>query len=268
MPTTTDRITDISYRVYKAFINKIWYPFLTRRLSAQEVTFLNYGYEDEPPLGLPLDASDEPNRYSINLYHQVATQVDLAGKKVLEASCGHGGGASYLTRTLKPASYTGLDYNPDGVDYCRKHHPLPGLDFVHGDAENLPFPDESFDAVINVEASHAYPQLSRFLAEVARVLRPGGNFLYADFRGSSEFPGWDAALAGVPLRQVSKRVINDSVVRSLDNSAQHKLDLISHQLPAFLRPFSRHFAGVPGTGIYNVIKSGDAEYRIYRFTKD
>jgi hypothetical protein len=58
------------------------------------------------------------------------------------------------------------------------------------------------------------------------------------------------------------------VVRSLDSSAQHKLDLISHRLPKFLRPFSRHFAGVPGTGIYNVIQSGGAEYRIYRFTKD
>jgi len=136
MPTTTEGINNIGYRVYKAFINKIWYPFLTRRLSGQEVTFLNYGYEDDPPLGLPLDASDEPNRYSINLYHQVATQVDLTGKKVLEASCGHGGGASYLTRTLKPASYTGLDYNPDGIAYCRKRHTLLGLDFVHGDAEN------------------------------------------------------------------------------------------------------------------------------------
>jgi SAM-dependent methyltransferase len=268
MPTTKERITDSSYRVYKAFINKIWYPFLTRRLSGEEVTFLNYGYEDDPPLALLLDASDEPNRYSINLYHQVATQVDLAGKKVLEASCGHGGGASYLTRTLKPAAYTGLDYNPDGVAYCRKHHPLPGLDFVHGDAENLPFGDESFDAVINVEASHAYPQLSRFLAEVARVLRPGGDFLYADFRATHEFSGWDGALDEMPLRQISKRVINDSVVRSLDNNAQRSLDLISRQLPAFLRPFSRHFAGVPGTGIYNLIKNRDAEYRIYRFTKD
>jgi SAM-dependent methyltransferase len=268
MPTTKERITDSSYRVYKAFINKIWYPFLTRRLSGEEVTFLNYGYEDDPPLGLPLDASDEPNRYSINLYHQVATQVDLAGKKVLEASCGHGGGASYLTRTLKPASYTGLDYNPDGVAYSRRQHRLPGLDFVHGDAENLPFGDESFDAVINVEASHAYPQLYRFLAEVARVLRPGGDFLYADFRATHEFPGWDGALADMPLRQFSKRVINDSVVRSLDNNAQRSLDLISRQLPTFLRPFSRHFAGVPGTGIYNLIKNRDAEYRIYRFTKD
>ena len=100
------------------------------------------------------------------------------------------------------------------------------------------------------------------------VLKARGDFLYADFRGRNEFPGWDAALAEVPSRQVSKRVINDSVVRSLDKNSLRSLDLISHQLPALIRPFSRHFAGVPGTGIYRVIQNGNAEYRIYRFTKD
>jgi ubiquinone/menaquinone biosynthesis C-methylase UbiE len=45
---------------------------------------------------------------------------------------------------------------------------------VHGDAENLPFPQVSFDAVINVESAHCYGSIERFLAEVHRVLRPGG----------------------------------------------------------------------------------------------
>lgn len=62
---------------------KVWYPFLTRRLDAEEVTVLNYGYEEDPPVGIPLDESDEANRYSIQLYHQTAAQVDLSGKKVL-----------------------------------------------------------------------------------------------------------------------------------------------------------------------------------------
>jgi ubiquinone/menaquinone biosynthesis C-methylase UbiE len=75
---------------------------------------------------------------------------------------------------LHPASYTGLDLNPAGVDFCRKKHKLPGLDFVQGNVEDLPFADQSFDAVINVEASHLYFRFPRFLAEVARVLRPGG----------------------------------------------------------------------------------------------
>src|SRR6478736_364002 len=144
-------------------VTKYWYPFITRRLLVDDVLFLNYGYEEDPPMGLPLAASDEPDRFYIQLYQRTATQADLAGKQVLEVSCGHGGGASYLVRTLRPASYTGLDFNADGIAFCQKRHILPGLDFVHGNAESLPFADQSFDAVINVEASHAYPQLPRFL---------------------------------------------------------------------------------------------------------
>jgi SAM-dependent methyltransferase len=109
-------------------------------------------------MALPLAESDEPKRFPIQLYHRTATQVDLNGKDVLEVGCGHGGGASYLTRTLHPASYTGLDLNPAGIAFCRARHNLPGRDFVRGDAENLPFPDQSFDAVINIESSHCYPR--------------------------------------------------------------------------------------------------------------
>src|SRR5215469_11411174 len=159
---------------------KYYYPLMTRVLGDDEVVFLNWSYEEDPPMALPLEASDEPNRAYINLYHRTATQVDLSGKRVLEVSCGHGGGASYIMRTLHPASYTGLDLNPAGIATCLRKHNLPGLDFVEADAENLPFDDKSFDAILNIEASHCYPHFPRFLAEVARVLRPGGHFLYAD----------------------------------------------------------------------------------------
>ena len=149
------------------------YSYLTRYHTRihrdDDVVFLNAGYEEDPPMAIPLAASDEPKRFQIQLYHRTATQVDLSGKRVLEVGCGHGGGASYVMRTLHPASYTGLDLNPAGIAFCRKRHNLPGLEFVQGDAENLPFPDQSFDAVINVESSHCYPRFPRFLAEVARV---------------------------------------------------------------------------------------------------
>jgi SAM-dependent methyltransferase len=145
-------ITDIGFRLFKAVENNYWYPYLSRRLDAEDLTCLNYGYEEDPPMALPLAASDQRNRFGVQLYHRVATQVDLEAKKLLEVSCGHGGGASYLLRAIGPASYTGLDFNADGIAFCRKTHQLPGLDFLHGDAESLPFADESFDAVINVEA--------------------------------------------------------------------------------------------------------------------
>ena len=144
-------------------------------------------------MALPLAPAEEPSRWAIQLYHRVATQVDLSGKQVLEVGCGHGGGASYVMRTLGPKSYTGLDLNPAGIAFCRKRHNLPGLDFVQGDAQSLPFPDQSFGAVINIESSNHYTQLSRFLAEVARVLRPGGHFLYADSQPPDGIAAWEAA---------------------------------------------------------------------------
>ena len=169
-------------------MNKYWYPLITRRWGKEDIVFLNWGYEEDPPLGLPLAPEDEPNRYCIQLYHRTATQADLGGKQVLEVSSGHGGGAAYLVRTFHPASYTGLDYNPDGVAFAQKRHHLPGLEFVHGNAESMPFPDESFDAVINVEASHAYPHFERFLPEMARVLRPEGISSTPISAGSSNMP--------------------------------------------------------------------------------
>jgi hypothetical protein len=90
---------------------KLWYPFLTQRLQGEEVIFLNYAFETNPPMAIPLAEADEPNRACIQLYHHVGTQVNFTGKNVLEVSCGHGGGASYLTRTRNPANYTGLDLN-------------------------------------------------------------------------------------------------------------------------------------------------------------
>src|SRR5262249_40089608 len=138
------------------FAHKYLYPYVTRRFGADDIVFLNYGYDEDPPMDLPLEATDERHRYCINLYHRVATQVDLPGKQVLEVGCGHGGVASYVMRSSRPASYTGLDLNPTGIAFCRERHRMAGLEFVQGDAEELPFPDGSFDAVINVESSHCY----------------------------------------------------------------------------------------------------------------
>ena len=252
----------------RKIIWKLWYPFLTRRLRDEEVLFLNYAFETDPPLSLKLEPADEPNRACIQLYHHVATQVELAGKRVLEVSCGHGGGASFLTRTLHPAHYTGLDLNPTGIAFCRRRHRVAGLDFVQGDAGNLPFADASFDAVINVEASHCYPDFPRFLAEVARVLRPGGHFLYADFRFNEGLADWEQALAGAPLKQVGTRVINAEVLRGMDlNSARSQALLVRH-LPAWMQSLGRDFAGIRGSRIYNALMEDRLSYRSYCFVKD
>jgi SAM-dependent methyltransferase len=240
----------------------------TRLLGGDDWLFFNYGYEEDPPLGIALDASDEPHRFFIQLYHRTATQVDLSSKRVLEASCGHGGGASYLARTCKPASYTGLDLNPAGIEFCQKRHQLPGLDFVHGDAQNLPFADESFDAVLNVEASHLYPDFPRFLAEAARVLRPGGHLLYADFRRRRDIGEWEAALADAPLRMLSRAVIDAEVLHGNEKNRPRKQDLISRHGQAMSRGLTRYASDMTDWAFNGALQTGEFTYRVYCLVKD
>ena len=236
------------FLAFNRLVSKSFYRIQTRMVAPEDVVFLNIGYEEDPPMALPLAESDEPDRFHIQLYHRTATQADLSGKRVLEVGCGHGGGASYLMRTLRPASYTGLDLNRAAIAFCRKRHNLAGVDFVHGDAEKLPFPDQSFDAVINVESSAAYPHFSRFLAEVARVLRPGGHFLYADLRPRDRIAEWEAALAGSPMRMLSHEVINAQVLRGMEKNTQRILDLIG-RMPMFLHRIGREYCGRERHGV-------------------
>lgn len=272
--TTTNRLVFNPF-VQRLLLNPVVYhlaftSFAAKRFAAQtrlvsddDWLFLNFGYEEDPPMALPLADSDEPNRFFIQQYHSTATQVDLAGKKVLEVSCGHGGGASYLVRTLAPAAYTGLDLNTDGIAYCRQRHELPGLDFVHGNAEELPFADNSFDAVLNVEASHLYPHPPRFFAEVARVLAPGGHFLYTDFRRRRAVAAWEAELAATPLRQVSCEDVGERVVRGNEANGPRKLDKIRHH--GALARFGQEMTDWAFNG---AVRTGEFSYRMYLFTKD
>ena len=249
---------------------KYVYPLATR-LMGDDVVFMDWAYEENPPVALPLAASDEPNRAHINLYHRTATQADLSGKRVLEVSCGRGGGASYLVRSLHPASYTGLDLNPNGIAFCQKRHNLPGLNFVEGNAEDLPFDDKSFDVVLNVEASHLYLQFPRFLAEVVRVLRPGGHFLYTDVRPRARFAEWEAALAEAPMRMISQRVINDEVMRGIEGSQQNSLAIlgpVTRRAPSFLDDLARRAGDLRASTFYQALQSGENSYRMYSFKKD
>lgn len=262
----------LSIGVIRRLIWKLWYPFVTRRLQSEEVLFLNYAFETDPPMEIPLSAGDEPNRACIQLYHHVASQVALNGKDVLEVSCGHGGGAAYLTRTLGPSRYTGLDLNPAGIRFCQNRHRIDGLNFVQGDAEQLPFSHDAFDAVLNVEASHCYPDFPRFLSEVARVLRPGGHFLYADFRfgvgdTGNDFSAWEQALAAAPLQLLQSRVINVEVCRGMDLNSTRSEALIARHLPRFMHSVGRDFAGVQGSRIYRALKDGGMSYWSFCFAK-
>lgn len=157
---------------------RVLYEVLAARVQRPEWAFMNYGYAmPAGDVGPALESADEPDRLCIQLYAHVLSGTELRGADVLEVGCGRGGGSSFIARYRGPRTTTGLDLSRKSIALCRRHRRAPGLSFVQGDALAMPFADHSFDVVVNLESSHCYDSMDDFLAEVHRVLRPGGSFL-------------------------------------------------------------------------------------------
>ncbi len=157
-----------------------WYDMMTRMFPDQRLTFLNYGYLEENSNFDWLHAEDREQQCSANLIHTLLGNADLRGKHIVEIGSGRGGNCSYLARYTGATAVTGLDFCPAHIEFCERTHRLDGLSFINGDAMALPFDAEEFDAVVNIESSHSYPDLHRFGEEVRRVLKKDGQFFYAD----------------------------------------------------------------------------------------
>jgi ubiquinone/menaquinone biosynthesis C-methylase UbiE len=238
-----------------------WYQFLARMYPRRDWAFMNYGFAGTNAQGeAGLEVCDEPDRYFIQLYHHVATLAPLDGRDVLEVGSGRGGGASYVARYLRPRTMTGVDFAPNAVRLARRRHRVSGLTFAVGSAEALPFDDGSFDAVVNVESSHCYPSMDRFLGEVRRVLRPRGHFHYADFRDRPKLAGLERQLDRCGLEMVKKEDITGHVVAGLDRNDERTRERIKRLVHAPLVSSFLEFAGVRGSRIYKEFASRECVY--------
>jgi ubiquinone/menaquinone biosynthesis C-methylase UbiE len=242
-------------------LHRVFYNYLARLDAKQgEIILMNYGYTngDKP---IQLEAGDEENRLCLQLYHRVAGALDLTGKEVLEVGSGRGGGASYVKRYLGPRTVTGADYAAESVAFCNRHHVVDGLRYVHGDAENLPFEDSSFDAVINVESSHCYGSMAKFVGQVFRVLRSGGMFSWADMRKPHELDGVRADMRAAGFEIVRDESIRANVLASMAVQSERYQALIQRKVPRIAHPLFTHFAGVEGTSMHGWLTNGDLEYQ-------
>src|SRR5205823_1643006 len=168
---------------------------------------------------------------------------------------------------LQPRTSVGVDYATKAVALSKAHACLEGLYFLAGDAEWLPLRSGTFDAVINVESSHCYRSLKLFLDEVRRVLRPGGYFLYADFRDRRAIAEWCDQLERTGFALVKKSDITANVVAALNCDNARRLDFIQKKMPRFLQKPFREFAGVQGSRIYRRLLTGEATYISFVFRK-
>lgn len=117
----------------------------------------------------------ERRRYDTH-YHLPAlfASLDGSGKRLLEIGCGIGVDSIQLAQ--RGFDVTAVDLTPNALTVARQFAARRGVhvDFQLGNAEGLDFADESFDAVYSFGVLHHTPDIERSVAEVHRVLRPGG----------------------------------------------------------------------------------------------
>ena len=114
-----------------------------------------------------------------------------------------GSGFTALAFAREAAEVVGSDVSSGMLDEARKRAAEQGLtnaEFVEAPAENLPFPDGRFDIVTCRIAAHHFLDIRRFVAETARVLKPGGRFILADTSvpdGDPEASAWQNEIEAV-----------------------------------------------------------------------
>jgi ubiquinone/menaquinone biosynthesis C-methylase UbiE len=182
----------------------------------------------------------------------------ISGREVLEI--GVGIGCDHYCLAQQGNTMTGLDLSREHLRLTTLHLQHEGLTgtAVHGDAENMPFPDNSFDVIYSCGALHHTPDFEKALSECARVLRPGGQFIIAVYHRDSLFfglgtilrngilkagfvrHGWARTLAkiehgagydAVPLVRVySRGQLKSSVQRWFEVESLHATHVGSHRL--------------------------------------
>jgi predicted nicotinamide N-methyase len=125
--------------------------------------------------------------------------VDLrADWRVLDVATGSGNAA--LAAARRGCDVVGIDYVPALLARGRRRAEAEGLDIdlVEGDAESIPFPDASFDAVLSVYGAMFAPDHEKTFAELARVCRPGGRRPSGTAEPTSCSPIWSPLSGSTP----------------------------------------------------------------------
>jgi phthiocerol/phenolphthiocerol synthesis type-I polyketide synthase E len=262
-PDATELQGDATAKATKASYRE-FYNDVTRRLDQTGVGdasfFLNYGYislngeDDESRFEVPERVF---NRNSVRLALELIGDSELKGHRVLDVGCGRGGTVALMAETLG-AKAIGVDLSPEAVAFCRRTH-KHGTRFEVGDSENLPFKNRSFEFVTNLESSHTYPNLRAFFAEVGRVLRKKGKFLYADLLSVERWLEVRALLASLGLTIKTEREITANVLASCDEVAITRAQAFGGQDATI-----DNFLAVPGSPVYEQMNNGAWQYRILR----
>ncbi len=164
------------------------------------------------------------------------------GSRLLDVGCGTGQTAIPAARA--GVDVTGVDIASNWIEHARTRAAAEGLTvtFDEGDAEQLPYPDATFDVVISMVGAMFAPQPDRVAAELLRVCRRGGRILMVNWT-----PG---GFVGQMFKAIGRHVPpppgvapaalwgDESTVRERLGSGIRSLNLTRRYYPAFNYPFS------------------------------
>ena len=153
----------------------------------------------------------------------------------------------------------GIDMSSEAIAFCSRAHAKHGIDFKVGDALNLPLADESCDAVINVESSHSYGNLPKFLNEVRRICRSGAWFLHTDFLSPEDWDYVRMRIKALGFVTETDRDITANVLASRDQASNNW-----EQVYGDGNARVANFLALPGSAVYEQLRAGLLEYRILR----
>jgi len=246
------------------------YRSLAEELSDPGLLFLNYGFAVAGNAESWVRASDARYRYHLSLVRHVLQDVDLRNKTVLEVGCGRGGNCYYLAHYTQAGQVVGLDYCLPNIELARQNPKLREVHLLAGDAQQLPFADESIGVILSLESAHCYSDFPAFLAESARVLAKGGTLCFADLWDLEvirvDWPARKNALTNSFLKIVAWEDISEQIFQALSRS-----DGICAELCCLAPPESRELVErlVRGAEALRAhLASGCCSYHVWKMRKE
>lgn len=246
-----------SFIIKHPFFLRFWYDLINIFDKDNNALVLNFGFGGKL---ISLNKHWEKYRTRLQMYYYLVKSISTRNRDILEVSCGRGGGAYFLTKRFKPKSYIGVDFSSKSIEFCKSFYKQKGLSFTVADAHNLPFKENSFDIVINIESAHLYKDKPRFFKQVFRVLKPKGYFLLADLIPKTAVKQMSTLIKSRGFKLMDSENITKKVVPALDYDNEQKLKMIKQEVPFLLQKAMQVFSGVKGSPKYNSFLKGTNTY--------
>jgi len=223
--------------------------------------FLNFGYrplEGDTKVG-PKIAPFAPGHDSLQLLFQLVNGAIPSGGLVVDLGCGRGGNLWACKHFLGTERGIGIDIARSSLQYARSmasHRML-----IEGDAMCLPLRGKSVDTVLTVESSCHYSDLEGYLREVARVVKVGGWFLYADVLPATVAEAIPLALTSLGMRVECSRDVTPNVLMSRSARNAHARSILSKHGEDSA---SQEWVGGPGSKAFEGLSDGSLKYFMIR----